>query len=80
MKDIQQLEQVKRMATKYILNNYQSDYMALNMLPLMHILELQDIIKFSHKDLEPSKQGTRSSTGLTSMRQPTPPNTFTGIE
>ena len=46
LKDIQKLEQIQRRATKYILQDYSSDYktrlIALNMLPLMMIYELND--------------------------------------
>ena len=48
VKDIQSLERVQRRATKYILQDYTSDYksrlLSLNILPLMYWLELQDLI------------------------------------
>ena len=48
IKDISCLEQVQRKATKYILNDFSSDYktrlLKLNLLPLMYIYELTDII------------------------------------
>ena len=48
LKDIQSIEQVQRKATKYILNDYTSDYttrlLSLNLLPLMYRFELQDIM------------------------------------
>lgn len=48
VKDIVILERVQRRATKYILNDYRSNYrtrlMALNLLPLMYIFELRDIM------------------------------------
>ena len=48
MKDILLLERVQRRATKFILNNYTMDYKTrltnLKLLPLMYVLELQDVI------------------------------------
>ena len=48
IRDIQALERVQCRATKYILNDYNSDYKSrllyLNMLPLMHWLDLQDLV------------------------------------
>ena len=79
VKDIEMLERVQRHATKYILNDFKSDYksclLALNMLPLMYVFELQDILfavsnfKSVNKDFDLlsfqfSTRGTRSSTGL----------------
>jgi len=50
MKDITRLEQLQCRATKYILNNYSSDYktclIKLQLLPLMYVLELSDIMFF----------------------------------
>ena len=50
IKEIKLLEQVQRRATKYILNDYVSDYKtrlsSLNMLPLMMVLELNDLSFF----------------------------------
>lgn len=50
IKDIKKLEQIQRRATKFILNNYHSDYksrlLSLNLLPLMMTLELNDIMFF----------------------------------
>ena len=49
IKDIKAFEQIQQHATKYILNNFTSDYksrlIALKLLPLMYwlVLELQDI-------------------------------------
>ncbi len=47
-KNIQSIERIQRRATKYILKDYTSDYksrlLSLHMLPLMHWLDLQDII------------------------------------
>ena len=44
------LERLQRMATKYVLNNYQLDYksrlISLNLLPLTLWMELQDILLF----------------------------------
>ncbi len=49
-KDILSLEQIQRRSTKYILQDYTSDYKSrlvpLNLLPLMYWLELQDITFF----------------------------------
>ena len=59
LKDIQKLEQIQRRATKYILQDYSSDYktrlIALNMLPLMMIYELNDIMFFIRNVKEPSE-------------------------
>ena len=48
IKNIIQLEKVQRLATKYILNDYISDYKSrlvkLNLLPLMYFYEILDII------------------------------------
>ena len=48
LKDIQSIERIQRRATKYILNDYDSDYrsrlLSLNMLPLMYWLDLQDLV------------------------------------
>ena len=50
IKDIKKLEQLQRRATKYILNDYVSDYKArltnLRLLPLMYIFEISDILFF----------------------------------
>ena len=50
VKHIQLIECVQRRATKYILNNYTSDYksrlLKLHILPLMYILDLNDIMFF----------------------------------
>ena len=47
-KDIRSLEQIQRRATKFILQDFSSDYktrlIKLNMLPLMHWLELRDVM------------------------------------
>ena len=48
IKDIINLERIQRRATKFILNNNQLDYklrlVSLRLLPLMHWLEMQDIL------------------------------------
>ena len=50
IKDILALERVQRRATKYILNDFHSDYkhrlLSLNLLPLMMQLELYDVLFF----------------------------------
>ena len=50
IKDIQLLERVQRRATKYILNDFTSDYrdrlISLELLPLMMFYELLDIMFF----------------------------------
>ena len=55
LKDIILLENVQRRTTKYILNDYRSDYksrlIALGLLPLMYIFELNDIL-FCIKNLK----------------------------
>jgi len=54
MKDIINLERIQRQATKHILYDYTSCYkdrlLSLKLLPLMYILELQDIL-FAIKSL-----------------------------
>ena len=77
MKDITKIEQLQRRATKYILQDYISDYKTrltkLQLLPLMYILEISDIMFFINSIKSPtssfninsyvsfSKCGTRSS-------------------
>ena len=55
IKHIHSLERVQRRATKYILNDYSSDYksrlMNLKLLPYMYIYEINDIIVFSSKPI-----------------------------
>ena len=50
IKDIKLLERIQRRATKYILNDYSSDYKsrltALHLLPLMYFYELLDVLFF----------------------------------
>ena len=50
MKDINKLEHLQQRATKFILNDFISDYktrlLKLNLLPLMYIFELSDIMFF----------------------------------
>ena len=50
LKDITTIEHIQRRATKYILLDYNSTYKSrlqqLNLLPLMHYFELQDIMFF----------------------------------
>ena len=90
LRDIDLLECVQRRATKYILNDYSSDYknhlIQLGMLPLMYIFELQDILftvanlKSSHKDfvladyVHFSSQDTRSSAGMKMTHHYAPTN------
>ena len=58
IKDIHSLERVQRRATKYILNDYSSDYksclMNLKLLPLMYIYEINDICFFIKSYQSPS--------------------------
>ena len=77
MKDITKIEQLQRRATKYILQDYISDYKTrltkLQLLPLMYILEISDIMFFINSIKNPtssfninsyvsfSNSGTRSS-------------------
>ena len=55
IKDITLIEQVQRRATKFILNDYSSDYFdrlkQLNLLPLMYTFELNEIV-FTLKPLK----------------------------
>ena len=48
LKDIANLEQIQRRSTKYILNNYTTNYkdrlIQLNLLPLMYWYDLQDLM------------------------------------
>ena len=57
IKDICLLEQIQRRRTKYILNDYQSDYksrlISLNILPLMYTYELLDILFLVHSLKQP---------------------------
>ena len=56
--DISKLERVQRRTTKFILNDYISDYKSrlirLNLLPLMYIYELNDIMFFIKSCKSPS--------------------------
>ena len=58
IQDISALERVQRRATKYILNDYNSDYktrlIKLNLLPLMYTFELCDILFFIKSIQNPS--------------------------
>ena len=54
LEDIELLKKVQRRATKFILNDYTSDYKTrLGMLPLMYIYEIADILFFI-KSLKPT--------------------------
>ncbi|MCY3929513.1 MAG: reverse transcriptase family protein [Acidobacteria bacterium] len=59
IKDIKKLEQLQRRATKYILNDYISDYKTrlthLRLLPLMYIFEISDILFFIKNLKNPTK-------------------------
>ena len=52
IKDIRNFERIQRRATKFILQDYSHDYktklLSLNLLPLMHWYELQDMICFKN--------------------------------
>ena len=58
LKDILAIEKVQQRATKYILNDYYSDYKSrlstLHILPLMYILEINDIMFFIQSIKNPS--------------------------
>ena len=58
LKDVEKLEKIQRRATKYILNDYASDYksrlISLNLLPLSMVLELNDIVFFLRSLQSPS--------------------------
>ena len=85
LRDIELLQRVRRWATKNILNDFRSDYksqlLALNLLPLMYILELHDVmfavacLKSSHKKFDIlnfiifSSQTTRSSSQFKLVHQ-----------
>ena len=53
LKDIRQLEQLQRCATKYILNDYTSNYksrlLELKIFPLMYVLDICDKMIFNQK-------------------------------
>ena len=57
IKDIRQLERIQRRASKFILNDFQSDYKtrlsSLNLLPLMMMFELNDILFFIKNYISP---------------------------
>ena len=85
IRDIIAIENIQRRATKFILNDYSSDYkyrlITLNLLPLMMQFELQDLLFFLKNHKEPStsfdiknyvqfcSSNTRSFTHL-KMKQP----------
>ena len=58
IKDIISLERIQRRSTKFVLNDYQSDYktrlMKLHLLPLMHFFECSDILFFIKNLKHPS--------------------------
>ena len=85
VKDIVLLESVQRRATKYILNDFESDYRSrlvkLDLLPLMYVFELKDVM-FCVKNLKSPtrgfklddyltfrRSGTRSSTAMKNVTQ-----------
>lgn len=59
LKDISMLERIQRRASKFILNDFTSDYKTrlvnLNLLPLMYWLELQDLLFLIKSMKEPSE-------------------------
>ena len=61
IKDTLTLEKVQRQATKFILNDYESDYktrlLKLDLLPLMYILDFYDIL-FIKDFQQPSSKET----------------------
>ena len=64
MKDIHKFEQLQRRATKYILQDYTSDYktrlIKLQLFPLMYILEISDIMFFITSVKNPTPTGVCS--------------------
>ena len=60
LKDIQNIERIQRHATKFILNDYDSNYktqlFTLKLLPLMYLFKLQDIL-FTVKSLKYPTKG-----------------------
>ena len=59
LKDIQSLERIQKQATKFILNDYDSDYKSrfqtLHLLPLMYHFELNNILFFINSIKNPSR-------------------------
>ena len=90
IKDIISLEQLQHRATKYILNDYSTDYKtrltSLHILPLMYTFELADILFLIHclQHLDPSfpvtnyiqfgSSSTRSSNSCKLVHQSSQPN------
>ena len=72
LKDIRQLEQLQHHATKYILNDYSSNYksrlLELKILPLMYVLDICDIM-FLSKVLNPLQMYLVSLTILNSLQE-----------
>ena len=91
LKDIQSLEQIQRRATKFILNDYDSDYKSLlqtlHLLPLTYRFELNDILFFINSIKNPprnfnilhylhfTKGNTRSSSYSKLVHSSIPTNT-----
>jgi len=65
MKDIIKLEQLQHRATKYILQDFSSDYKShltnLNLLPLMYVFEVSDIMFFINNIKNPTSSFNISS-------------------
>jgi len=65
MKDIIKLEQLQCRATKYILQDYSSDYKShltnLNLLPLMYVFKISDIMFFINNIKNPGSSFNISS-------------------
>ncbi|XP_065894272.1 uncharacterized protein [Dysidea avara] len=76
IKGITLIEQIQRRATKFILNDYSSDYFdrlkQLNLLPLMHTFELNEIVFILKAFKYPSPPSTSQMTYLLSMVIPGP--------
>ena len=74
VKDIVLLESVQRRATKYILNDFESDYRSrlvkLDLLPLMYVFELKDVM-FCVKNLKSPTRGFKLDDYLTFRRSGT---------
>ena len=87
LKDISKIEQLQRRATKYILQDFSSDYKTrltkLNLLPLMYIFEISDIIFFVNSLKHPTPSFNINlyiSFSHSTTRSNTPQHIFTNKE